>query len=122
METEYGNPSSLHRMGIAAEKAMKEARKSVAASIGAKDEEIFFTSGGTEADNMAVLGVVRAAAGPGRHVIATVIEHPAVLGPCEQLEREGVAVTRLRVGASGVIDPDDLRRALRPDDDGRPAR
>ena len=64
---------------------------------------------------MAVLGVARAAAGPSKHVITTAVEHPAVLGPCAQLEREGVAVTRLRVGSDGVVDPDDVRRALRPD-------
>lgn len=111
----YGNASSIHYFGQAAKQRVEEARRSVASLMGCPAAELVFTSGGTEADNMAVLGVVRAAPGPARHAIASAIEHPAVLGPCEQLEREGVAVTRLPVGASGIIDPDDLRRALRPE-------
>ena len=111
----YGNASSIHHFGQAAKQRLEAARRQLAASIHAIPAEVVFTSGGTEADNMAVLGVARAAAGPAKHVITTAIEHPAVLGPCAQLEREGVAVTRLRVGSDGVVDPDDVRRALRPD-------
>jgi len=74
-----------------------------------------FTGGGTEADNLAILGLVRAAPGPRKHVITTAIEHPAVLGPCGELEREGVSITRLPVGASGVVDPADVAGALRPE-------
>ncbi|MGA2267582.1 MAG: cysteine desulfurase family protein [Bryobacteraceae bacterium] len=111
----YGNASSIHHFGQAAKQRLEAARRQLAVSIHANPAEIVFTSGGTEADNMAVLGVARAAAGPAKHVITTPIEHPAVLGPCAQLEREGVAVTRLRVGSDGVVDADDVRRALRPD-------
>jgi cysteine desulfurase len=77
--------------------------------------EVVFTSGGTEADNLAILGVVRLEASSRRHIITTAIEHPAVLNACAQLEREGVDVTYLRVGSSGVVDPDYVGRALRPE-------
>jgi cysteine desulfurase len=127
----YGNASSIHHFGQAAKQRLEAARRSVAALIGCDAKELVFTSGGTEADNLAILGVVRAAEGErhrrasgnerlsrssiNAHVITSAIEHPAVLGPFSQLEREGVEVTRLRVGANGVVDPDDLRRELRPE-------
>ena len=110
----YGNASSIHYFGQAAKQKLEAARRQVAGLIGAKPAEIVFTSGGTEADNMAVLGVVRRTGGP-RHVITSAIEHPAVLGPCGQVEREGVEVTRVRVGSGGIVDPDDVRQALRPE-------
>ena len=96
----YGNASSIHHFGQAAKQRLEAARRQLAALIHASPTEIVFTSGGTEADNLAVFGVVRGrgAAVP-RHVITSAIEHPAVLAPCAQLEREGVAVTRLRVGS-----------------------
>jgi len=111
----YGNASSIHHFGQTAKQRLEASRRQVAALIHASPAEIVFTGGGTEADNMAVLGVVRAANRPSSHVITTAIEHPAVLAPCAQLEREGVAVTRLRTGASGVVNVDDLGRALRPE-------
>ena len=110
----YGNASSIHHFGQAARRGIEAARRQVAALIHADAAEIVFTSGGTEADNLAVLGVARAAGGTDRHVITSTIEHPAVLAACAQLEREGVGVTRLRVGSSGVVNPDDVRSALRP--------
>ena len=110
----YGNASSIHCFGQAAKQRLEAARRQLAEWIRARPTEIAFTGGGTEADNMAVLGVARAASGS-RHVLTTAIEHPAVLATCAQLEREGVAVTRLPVSAAGVVDPDDVRRALRPD-------
>ena len=110
----YGNASSIHYFGQLAKQRLEAARRQVAALIGCDPKELAFTSGGTEADNLAILGVVRAASGK-RHVITTAIEHPAVLGPCGQLEREGVEVTRVRVGASGMVDPQEIRRALRPE-------
>ena len=111
----YGNASSIHHFGQSAKQKLEAARRQLAALLHANPAEIVFTGGGTEADNMAVLGAVRAANGHGAHVITTAIEHPAVLAPCAQLEREGVAVTRVRVGASGVVNPDDVGRALRPE-------
>ena len=108
----YGNASSIHHFGQAAKQRLEAARRQVAGLIGARPTEIVFTGGGTESDNMAVLGVARAGSGA-RHVITSAIEHPAVLAACAQLEREGVSVTRLRVGSGGVVDPDDVRRGLR---------
>ena len=110
----YGNASSIHHFGQAAKQRLEEARRQVAALIGTRPAEVVFTGGGTEADNLAVLGVVRAAKGQ-RHVITTPIEHPAVLAACAQLEREGVTVTRLPIGSSGIVNPEDVRRALRPE-------
>jgi len=115
LDETYGNASSIHHFGQAAKQRLEAARRHVASLIGARPTEIVFTSGGTEADNMAILGVVRAAAGPRKHVITTGIEHPAVLAPCGQLEREGVEITRLTVGSSGIVNPDDVVRALRPE-------
>lgn len=109
----YGNASSIHYFGQLAKQRLEAARRQVAALIHADPRELVFTSGGTEAANLAVLGAVRASAHEARHVITSAIEHPAVLSACAQLEREGIAVTRLPAGADGVIDPDDVRRALR---------
>jgi cysteine desulfurase len=110
----YGNASSIHHFGQAAKQRLEAARRQVAALIHADAAEVVFTSGGTEADNLAVLGAVHAAPGRDKHVITTAIEHPAVLAACAELEREAVAVTRVRVGSSGVVNPDDVRSALRP--------
>ncbi len=111
----YGNASSIHYFGQGAKQRLETARRQVASLIHANAAEIVFTAGGTEADNLAVQGVIRAAGKPARHVITTAIEHPAVLSTCVELEREGIALTRLRVPASGVVSPDDVRRALRPE-------
>jgi cysteine desulfurase len=111
----YGNASSIHYFGQGAKQRLETARRQVASLIHADPRELVFTSGGTEADNLAVLGVTRASAAPSKHVITTAIEHPAVLSPCAQLEREGVSVTWLRVGSNGVVSPDEVQRALRPD-------
>jgi cysteine desulfurase len=110
----YGNASSIHHFGQIAKQRLEMARRQIAAIIAAQPQEIVFVSGGTEADNLALFGVARHAGDTARHVVTTAIEHPAVLNACAQLEREGVAVTYVRVGATGVVDPDDIRRALRP--------
>lgn len=111
----FGNPSSIHQAGQLARQSFESARRHVARLLSRKPTEIVFTGGGTESDNLAILGSVRAAAGRPQHVITTAIEHPAVLAACRQLEKEGVAVTYLPVGASGVVDPSDVRRALTPE-------
>lgn len=113
----YGNPSSLHTLGQGAHAAMESAREKVAALVGAADPgEIVFTSGGTEADNFALIGAAFAHRDKGRHLITSSIEHHAVLHPCDYLEKEhGFQVTRLPVDAYGCVSVDDLRRALRPD-------
>lgn len=109
----YGNASSIHHFGQSAKQKLEAARRQVAGLINAPATSIVFTSGGTEADNLAIFGVVRAAGAARRHVITTAIEHPAVLASCRQLEREGYTVSCLRTGGNGCINPDDLRSALR---------
>ena len=111
----YGNASSIHHFGQAAKQRLETARRQVAALIRSDAREIVFTSGGTEADNMAILGVVRAAGRPRKHILTCAIEHPAVLMTVKQLQREGVDATAVRVGPSGIVNPDDIRRALRPE-------
>ncbi len=111
----WGNPSSAHAFGREARRLVEDAREEVAALIGARPQEVVFTSGGTEADNLAILGVARLAREKGRgdHVVTSLVEHHAVLHACEYLEkREGFRVTYLPVDGHGMVDPDDLRRAL----------
>lgn len=111
----FGNPSSIHGIGRYARKYLDEARTVIAKSIGAKDREIIFTSGGSEADNLAITGTAHARRAEGRHIITTQIEHHAVLHTCQQLEREGFEVTYLPVNEKGMISLDDLKKALRDD-------
>ena len=111
----YGNASSIHHFGQAAKQRLEQARRQAAALIGCTPREIVFLSGGTEADNLALLGTLRCHRRASRHMITTAIEHPAVLHTCAQLEREGVSVTYTQVGGDGIVDPEDIRRALRPD-------
>jgi len=108
----WGNPSSYHKEGREAREAVEQARRQTAKLIGAEPEEIIFTGGGTESDAMALAGVT---AGEPCHVVTSAIEHPAVLESCLALERAGVEVTRLPVGVDGVVDPNDLDRAIRPE-------
>jgi cysteine desulfurase len=115
MTEEFGNASSVHSYGRAAREAVERARAQVAHVIGADPEEIVFVSGGTEADNMALRGVV-ASSPRGRHIVTTRMEHHAVLHTCEELEKEGLAeVTYLPVDSTATVDPDDVARAVRPD-------
>lgn len=111
----YGNASSIHRFGQRARAGVEQARRQVASLLNSKPSEIVFTSGGTEADNLAILGTL-SAAGPGhKHIITSSIEHPAVLETCRRLEEEGVALTYLSPNSDGVVSPADVRRALRPE-------
>ncbi len=110
-----GNASSIHQDGQLAKQHLETARREVALLVGCEPKELVFTSGGTEADNLAILGSVYASSAPRKHVVTTAIEHPAVLNPCRELERSGVSVTYVRPGPGGRIDPDDIRRALRPE-------
>jgi cysteine desulfurase len=109
-----GNASSIHQDGQLAKQRLESARREVAALLGCEPKEVVFTSGGTEADNLAILGIVLASPLPQKHVITSAIEHPAVLNPCRELERSGVSVTYVQPGSNGVVDPEDIRRALRP--------
>ncbi|USG62268.1 cysteine desulfurase [Sneathiella marina] len=115
LDTHWGNPhSSTHGFGHDARKAIAGARQQIAGLLGADPQEIIFTSGATEANNLALLGHVRSHVGA-RHVISVETEHEAVLAPLSQLEAEGVAVTRLPVDARGGLDLDQLKQALRPE-------
>ena len=109
----FGNASSVHGFGQQARAAIDRARREVAALIGAKQNEVVFTSGGTEANNLAIRGLCEAA--QGRHVITSAIEHPSVAGVCTELEKRGWEVTRLPVYANGIVRIEDLVNALRPD-------
>jgi cysteine desulfurase len=111
----FGNASSIHSPGQRARGAVDAARASVAALLGAKPSEIVFTSGGTEADNLALFGVVAASQETRKHIITTAIEHHAVLNTVQALEKSGVEVTYIPVGREGVVDPDAVRGALRPE-------
>lgn len=111
----YGNASSIHYYGQAAKQKLDAARRQVAELLRCHPTEIVFVSGGTEADNLAIFGTVRQGGASGKHVITTSIEHPAVLNAVAQLEREGASATYVRVGAPGVVDLADIRRALRPE-------
>lgn len=108
----YGNASSIHWFGQQAKALMDDARKHVAKLINAETSEIVFLSGGTEADNLAIRGL----SGPkGRHIITSKIEHHAVMHTCKDLEKQGYEVTWLPVSREGLVDPDDVRKAIRPD-------
>ena len=114
LEVPYGNPSSDHWAGKPAKEAVDKARTQVARLLGCKPNEIVFTSGGSEANNHALKGVFFANKSADAHIITTQVEHPAVINPCRFLERLGATVTYLPVDRFGRVDPDDVRRALRP--------
>ena len=112
LSTQFGNPSSIHSFGREARKWLDSARKTMAQSINAQPTEIIFTSGGTEADNLAVFGTVSAMKQQGNHIITTNIEHHAVLNPCKKLELEGYDVTFLEVDKNGVVSANQVEEAL----------
>jgi cysteine desulfurase len=114
-EDEFGNPSSSHWYGIKPRQAVEAARRQVAALLACLPEEVFFTSGGTESNNHAIKGMARALKHRGRHIVTTTIEHPAVLEVCSYLQAEGFETTFVDVDGQGMIDPTQVRQALRPD-------
>jgi cysteine desulfurase len=109
----WGNPSSIHAAGQTARKCLENSRRRVAAFLGAAAPEIVFTSGGTESNNLAILGLVRNCAGKRKHVVTTAIEHPSVLEPCRQLEREGFDVTYVSVGRDGIVNAGEIASSVR---------
>lgn len=111
----YGNPSSIYSLAQESASAIKKAREKTAKVLGAQPNEIYFTSGGTESDNWAIKGIADANKEKGRHIITTSIEHHAVLHTCQNLEKQGFAVTYLPVQSNGIISLDDLKRAIRKD-------
>lgn len=112
---EFGNPSSLYEIGAEVKKALGKARKQVAELINADEKEIFFTSGGTESDNWAILGVADTKKAKGKHIITTKVEHHAVLHTCEFLEKHDYEITYLDIDSNGFVRPEDLEKAIRED-------
>ena len=112
MDEFYGNPSSLYQLGVDSEKAVKKARAALQKAIGMEDGRVYFTSGGTEADNMAIFGVVRALKRRGRRIVTTAVEHPAVLECCKELEKQGFEVIYVGVDRKCRLDMDALRSAV----------
>ncbi len=111
----YGNPSSLHRLGFEAEKELHAAKEAVAGMIGATAGEIYFTSGGTEANNLAVIGAARALERRGKHIVTTALEHSSVAAACNELEKQGFSVTRLTPEKDGSITADQIANACKED-------
>ena len=112
---DYGNPSSLHMKGIGAEKYIKEAKAVFAGILKVNEKEIFFTSGGTESDNLAIIGSAMANLRAGKHIITSKIEHPAVLESMKYLENQGFEVTYLGTNEEGIVEPEEVKKALRDD-------
>src|SRR5690348_3471488 len=112
---DFGNASSIHWYGQRARAAVEASREQVARLINARPNEIAFTSGGTESDNAALVGIVEASRSEKKHVIITAIEHHAILHTAKALEKRGVRVTYVRVGPSGVADPGDVEKAITPE-------
>ncbi len=108
----YGNPSSMHAFGQEAKRAIEAARDGIASFLGAKPEEIIFTSGGTESNNFILKGIAASAGTRGNHIITSAIEHHAVLESCHYLEKQGFQVTYLPVDRFGLINPDDVKKAI----------
>ena len=111
----YGNPSSIYSLGTETKKAVSQVRESIAKSLGAANNEIYFTAGGTESDNWAIKATAEAYAQKGKHIITSAIEHHAVLHTCEYLEKRGFEVTYVGVDENGILKLDELERAIRPD-------
>lgn len=112
---QYGNPSTIYSLGAKARNAVSEARKVIADTLGASPEEIYFTAGGSEADNWALKATAESCAPKGKHIITSAIEHHAVLHTCKYLEKQGYEVTYLEVDADGLVDPNAVEAAIRPD-------
>jgi len=114
MVTHYGNPSSAHAYGRLTKKAVEHARACVATLLDCTSEELIFTSGGSESNNTVLKGVAYTYRHRGNHIITSQIEHPAIINPCRFLEQQGIQVTYLPVDPTGMLDPDDVRKALTP--------
>ncbi len=114
LEDHFGNPSSGHWAALGAKAALEEARSQVAGMLGAEHDEIVFTSGGSEANNLALKGITWALRGKGNHIVTSAVEHPAILGPCRFLEQLGFKVSIVPVDCFGRVDPGDVARAITP--------
>lgn len=114
-KNQFGNASSIYKRGRDARACLENSREVIAKILNSKPEEIYFTSGGSESDNMAVKGIAHAYKNKGKHIITSKIEHPAVLETCKALEKEGFSVTYLNVDSNGIVDLEKLKSAIRPD-------
>lgn len=112
---DYGNPSAMHHRGVTAEKRIAEAKKTLASILKVREKNLYFTSCGTESDNLAIIGAALAMQRRGKHLITTVIEHPAVLEAMKYLESQGFEITRLGVDRDGIVSPQAVAEAVRPD-------
>ena len=115
MLEDYGNPSSMHMKGFSAENLVRKSREQIAQTLHVSEKEILFTSGGTESNNQALLGVMQAMKRSGNHMITTAIEHPSIGRTADWLESQGFSVTRLPVDRTGLISPEELEQAIRPE-------
>ena len=115
LSVEYGNPSSIYSIGRSAKRAIEEARKRVASLINCRQEEIYFTSCGSESDNTALKGIAYANKTKGKHIITSKIEHPAILHTCQNLEKNGFEVTYLDVDEDGFVNLETLKKSIRKD-------
>lgn len=113
LTTEYGNASSIYKLGRNSRKAVEDAREKIAKSINANPEEIYFTAGGSEADNTAIRGIAYSYKNKGNHIITSKIEHPAVLETCRALEKEGFEVTYLNVDSNGIVNLEELKNSIK---------
>lgn len=111
----FGNPSSLHDYGDISHSALDAARSKVAALIGASDDEIYFTSCGSESNNFALWGISRALKGKGMHIISSTIEHQSIINPLKEMKKEGWDITQIGVDSYGFVDPDDIKKAIKKD-------
>lgn len=114
MSIQYGNPSALHKLGIAAEQEIKQTKKKILQKLGSSDGEVIFTSGGTEANNLAILGTARRTAKRLNHIITSKTEHKSVLEACKALEKEGFQITWINVDREGYVNPQDIMEAITP--------
>jgi cysteine desulfurase len=112
--THFGNPSSAHAYGRTAKEAVERARAQVAGLLGCSPAEVIFTGGGSESNNTVLKGVAYTYRHKGHHIITSAVEHPAIIAPCQFLERQGLRVTYLPVDGTGMVDPDDVRKAITP--------
>ena len=115
MVNHYGNPSAMHQKGVEAEQYIRTAQETLAKILKVKEKEIFFTSGGTESDNWALVGTAMANKRTGNHIITSAIEHPAVSAPLAFLEEQGFRITRLPVNKEGLVDVNELEEAITPE-------
>lgn len=111
----FGNPSSLHDYGDVSHRALDDARSNVASLIGAGDEEIYFTSCGSESNNFALWGIARALKGKGMHIISSTIEHQSIINPLKEMKKEGWDITQIGVDSYGSVDPGDIKKAIKKD-------